>query len=354
LSFDVVSILSDLGIKYSIYSSKEDFDSTSIYGVKDIKNASSEDLSFCSLDDAEKAIMAISKSNAKVIICHHSLENLVYPRSGKQQSLIFAKNPRMVVMKIINEIYYSPSVNKKKRIRQNDKIVTAHQMSAISRSARIGKNCSIGNFTKIGDKCIIEDNTVVGDCVIIEQNTRIGKNCIIQPGTVIGADGFAYERLEDTLELQRFPHIGGVILGNNVEICSNCSIARGSLSDTIIGEGTKLDALVHIAHNVEIGRHCALTAGTIIGGSTRIGDMCWTGLNSTIKHKVKIGDKVIIGSGASVNDIDDEDIVAGVPAKSIKHKVRSNQLFLMAGQQSRTRNNLKKDSDNNNTISIEK
>jgi UDP-3-O-[3-hydroxymyristoyl] glucosamine N-acyltransferase len=355
LSFDVVSILSDLGIKYSIYSSKEDFDSTSIYGVKDIKNASSEDLSFCSLDDAEKAIMAISKSNAKVIICHQSLENLVYPRSGKQQSLIFAKNPRMVVMKIINEIYYSPSVNKKKGIRQNDKIVTAPQMSAISRSARIGKNCSIGNFTKIGDKCIIGDNTVVGDCVIIEQNTRIGTNCIIQPGTVIGADGFAYERLEDTLELQRFPHIGGVILGNNVEICSNCSIARGSLSDTIIGEGTKLDALVHIAHNVEIGRHCALTAGTIIGGSTRIGDMCWTGLNSTIKHKVKIGDKVIIGSGASViNDIDDEDIVAGVPAKSIKHKVRSNQLFLMAGQQSRTRDNLKKDSDNNNTISIEK
>jgi len=167
----------------------------------------------------------------------------------------------------------------------------------------------------------------------MEQNTRIGKNCIIQPGTVIGADCFAYERLEDTLELQRFPHIGGVVLGNNVEICSNCSIARGSLSDTIIGEGTKLDALVHIAHNVEIGRHCALTAGTIIGGSTRIGDMCWTGLNSTIKHKVKIGDKVIVGSGASViNDIDDEDIVAGVPAKSIKHKVRSNQQFLMAGQ----------------------
>lgn len=354
LSFDVVSILSNLGVKYSIYSSKEDFDSTNIYGVKDIKSASSEDLSFCSLDDAEKAIMAISKSNAKVIICHQSLENLVYPRSGKQQSLIFVKNPRMVVMKIINEIYYSPSVNRKNRTLRNDKIVVAPLTSTISKSARIGKGCSIGNFTRVGDRCIIGDNTVVGDHVIIEQNTRIGKNCIIQPGTVIGADGFAYERLEDTLELQRFPHIGGVVLGNNVEICSNCSIARGSLSDTIIGEGTKLDALVHVAHNVEIGRHCALTAGTIIGGSTRIGDMCWTGLNSTIKHKVKIGNKVIIGSGASViNDIDDEDIVAGVPAKSIKHKVRSNQLFLMAGQQSRTKNNLKKGTDNNNTISIE-
>ncbi|MGB8642255.1 MAG: UDP-3-O-(3-hydroxymyristoyl)glucosamine N-acyltransferase [Nitrososphaeraceae archaeon] len=353
-SFDVVSILSNLGIKYSIYNSKEDFDSTSIYGVKDLKSASNGDLSFCSLDDAEKAIMGISKSNAKVIICHQSLEDLVYPRSGKQQCLIFVKNPRMVMMKIINEIYYSPSVNKKKRNRQNEKILIVSPTATVSKSARIGKNCSIGNYTKIGDKCIIGDNTVIGDRVIIEQNTRIGKNCIIQPGTVIGADGFAYERLEDTLELQRFPHIGGVIIGDNVEICSNCSIARGSLSNTIIGEGTKLDALVHIAHNVEIGRHCALTAGTIIGGSTRIGDMCWTGLNSTIKHKVKIGNKVIIGSGASViNNIDDEDIVAGVPAKSIRHKVRSNQLFLMAGHQSHTSNGLKRDSDNNNTISIE-
>src|ERR687897_675079 len=358
IAYDIEFILSELRIRCSIYSSEGDFDSTCIYDVKDIKNASSKDLAFCSFDDLEKAIMIISKCNAKVILCHRSLEGLVYPKSGKQQSLIFVKNPRLAVMKIINEIYYSPSVNRNKRSRQNDEIVVAPSMSTISKSARIGKNCSIGNFTKIGDKCIIGDNTVVGDRVTIEQNTRIGKNCIIQPGTVIGADGFAYERLEDTLELQRFPHIGGVVIGNNVEICSNCSIARGSLSDTIIGEGTKIDALVHVAHNVEIGRNCALTAGTIIGGSTRIGDMCWTGLNSTLKHKVKIGNKVIIGSGASViNDIDDEDIVAGVPAKSIKFKVRSNQLFLMAGHQSRTSNSIANNldcNDNNNNNNYRK
>jgi UDP-3-O-[3-hydroxymyristoyl] glucosamine N-acyltransferase len=310
----------------------------------------------------------ISRSNAKVILCRDSLLKPLLQGGGttigrslkrkiaeRKQCLIFVENPRLAVMKLLNKIHYTPSTDKKSRNLQNESAtLESSPVVIISKLARIGKNCSIGNFTKIGDKCTIGDNTVVGDCVIIEHNTRIGKNCIIQPGTVIGADGFAYERLEDTLELQRFPHIGGVILGNNVEICSNCSIARGSLSDTIIGEGTKLDALVHIAHNVEIGRHCALTAGTVIGGSTRIGDMCWTGLNSTIKHKVEIGNKVIIGSGASViNDIDDEDIVAGVPAKSIKHKVRSNQLFLMAGQQSRPKNSLKRNS-NNNTIGIEK
>jgi UDP-3-O-[3-hydroxymyristoyl] glucosamine N-acyltransferase len=150
---------------------------------------------------------------------------------------------------------------------------------------------------------------------------------------VIGADGFAYERCVETMKLERFPHIGGVEIEDDVEICSNCSIARGSLSNTVIGNGTKLDALVHIAHNVEIGRNCALTAGVIIGGSTIIGDTCWFGLNSTLKHKIKIGNKVIVGSGASViNNIEDEDIIAGVPAKSIKHKVKTNQLFLMGGQ----------------------
>jgi UDP-3-O-[3-hydroxymyristoyl] glucosamine N-acyltransferase len=318
-----------------------------VTNVAPVDKATNNDMAYCSSVILPEMVPIISRSNAKVILCSNSLikplfrggaktigNSLMRTIAERKQCLIFVENPRLVIMKLLNEIHYFPRADKKSRNHQSETaILGSSPVVIISKSAKIGKNSSIGNFTKIGDKCIIGDNTVVGDCVIIEQNTRIGKNCIIKPGTVIGADGFAYERLEGTLELQRFPHIGGVAIGNNVEICSNCSIARGSLSDTIIGDGTKLDALVHVAHNVEIGRHCALTAGTIIGGSTRIGDMCWTGLNSTIKHKVRIGNKVIVGSGASViNDIDDEDIVAGVPAKSIKHKVTSNQLFLMAGQ----------------------
>ncbi len=84
---------------------------------------------------------------------------------------------------------------------------------------------------------------------------------------------------------------------------------------------------------MSVGKNCSLTAGSVIGGSTRIGDTCWLGLNCTLKHKIKLGKKVIVGSGASViNDVLDEDIVAGVPARSIKYKVNSEQLFLMAGQ----------------------
>jgi len=97
----------------------------------------------------------------------------------------------------------------------------------------------------------------------------------------------------------------------------------------------KIDALCHIAHNVHIGKNTQVTAGTVIGGSTRIGNNCWLGLNSTIKHKIKVGDNVIVGSGSSViHDVEDRDIVAGAPAKSIKHKlnISDDKLFLMGGQ----------------------
>lgn len=197
----------------------------------------------------------------------------------------------------------------------------------ISKTAKIGTNCRIGYFSKIGGNCIIGDNVTIGDRVTIEQNTMIGKNSRIQSGVTIGADGFSYERDEHNFALERFPHIGGVKIGDNVEVSSNCSIARGSLSDTIISDGTKLGTLVHIAHNVEIGRYCTLLDGTIIGGSTRIGDNCRSGLNCTIKHKLTIGTNVIIQNGASViSNLPDRDIVAGIPARSIKHKVRIKQL----------------------------
>jgi UDP-3-O-[3-hydroxymyristoyl] glucosamine N-acyltransferase len=163
------------------------------------------------------------------------------------------------------------------------------------------------------------------------QNCHSGNNSIIQSGVTIGEDGFAFERNADG-ELERFPHIRGVKIGDNVEVGANTNIARGSLSDTIIGNGTKVADMVHIGHNILIGKHCQIAAGTAIGGSTKIGDMCWTGLNSTLR-KVHVGNNVIVGCGAVVlHDVPDGDIVAGVPAKSIKDKVTTNKLFLMAGQ----------------------
>jgi UDP-3-O-[3-hydroxymyristoyl] glucosamine N-acyltransferase len=320
---NIESILSDLGINYHFYGDtkkKETF-----RNIATIQQGKEEDLCYCSFD-GEEAISIISKSNAEIILCKETLEQHIDQnyRSHfltKNQQLIFVDNPRAAFIKIINKIY-----NKDK------KSVGISPTAIISKSATIGSNCYIGNNVIVGEDCKIGNNTVVSDRAVIVQKCVIGNNCIIEPGVTIGADGFAYERDRETLELERFPHIGGVTIGNNVEICANTSIARGSLSDTVIGDGTKLDALVHVAHNVIIGRNCELTAGTIIGGSTTIGDTCWTGLNSTLKNKIKIGNKVIVGAGALViHDVPDEDIVAGVPARSIKYKVTSDKLFLMAG-----------------------
>ena len=242
----------------------------------------------------------------------------------KGRQLFFVENPKFALVQVMSRIY------KKQRL------VGISPTAIISESTNVGSNCFIGNYTEIGDNCEIGDNTIIYNRTSIMQNSYIGNGCIIGPGVNIGDDGFAFVR-HQTGELERFPHLKGVKIGNNVEISGNSNVDRGSLSDTWIGDGTKIDALVHIAHNVTIGRNCELTAGTIIGGSTTINEMCWTGLNSTLKDRIKVGRNVLVGAGAVViRDIEDEDIVAGVPARSIKNKITTDRvrLFMMAGQES--------------------
>jgi len=311
--------MNSVGINYYLLGSKNIL--SNIKKFASLSEAKKNEISFCS-STSKKAIELISKSRAGVIICSKSLEGIlsVYP----DKLFILVENPRLYFILLANKAMSNATIYYERQ-------TGISKTAVISESAKIGKNCAIGNFVYVGDNCVIGDNTILSDRISI-RNSIIGSNCVIQSGVSIGEDGFAYER-NINFEPEPFPHLRGVRIENNVEIRVNSSIARGSLTDTVIGEGTKLDALTHIAHNVKIGRNCLLTAGTIIGGSTIIGDVCWLGLNSTLKNKISLGNQVIVGSGASViHDIPDGDIVAGVPAKSIKHKVTSEQLFLMAGQ----------------------
>jgi UDP-3-O-[3-hydroxymyristoyl] glucosamine N-acyltransferase len=317
MGWNIESLLSDLRVEYQTNGPTQ---SKIISGVASIKEATEDELSFC-YHEGEKGASLISQSKAGVILCKKALEGLIQQKPGSQ--IFYLDNPRFVFVQIMKQIY-----NKKRNVGISSNAV-------ISKGAKIGFDCYIGDYSVIGENCKIGNNTIISERVSLVQNCSIGDGCIIQPGVTIGADGFAFERYQNG-ELERFPHIKGVKIGNYVEICANSSIARGSLSDTMIGDGTKIDALVHIAHNVVTGKNCELTAGTIIGGSTTLGDMCWTGLNSTLKDNIKVGNNALIAAGAAViHDVQDEDIVAGVPAKSIKDKVTSDLLFLMSGQKSK-------------------
>jgi UDP-3-O-[3-hydroxymyristoyl] glucosamine N-acyltransferase len=139
---------------------------------------------------------------------------------------------------------------------------------------------------------------------------KIGGYC------VIGGDGFGFWRMKSG-ELRKFPQIGGIVIEDNVEIHNHVSIDRGALGDTVIGEGTKIDNFVHVAHNVTIGKNCAIVAHAMIGGSVVIGDESWIGPSASILNGVKIGKNCVIGMGAVVvKDVPDDTIVKGNPARA--------------------------------------
>lgn len=140
----------------------------------------------------------------------------------------------------------------------------------------------------------------------IGDNVKIGHNC------TIGGQGFGYELDEDGTWFA-MPHLGNVVIENNVIIHNLTNIDRAVTGSTIIGEGCRIDSRVHIAHNVKLGKHCLVVAGVVIGGSVEVGDYTFIGMNASIKQKVKIGSHCTIGAGAIViGDVPDNTVVKGL------------------------------------------
>jgi len=219
---------------------------------------------------------------------------------------IIVENPRRTFQKILTNFFVEKIEAK------------------ISTSAKIDKSVEIGKEVYIGENVILEKNCKIGDNTIIQHNTTIFKDTIIGNNVVIGANntiggiGFGYEKDENG-DFQLIPHIGNVVLKNNVEIGNNTTIDRAVLGSTILEENVKIDNLVHIAHGVKIGRNSVIIANSMIAGSVKIGENTWLAPSSSVLNQKTIGKNSLVGMGAVVlKDVGNNEVVAGSPAKFLK------------------------------------
>jgi UDP-3-O-[3-hydroxymyristoyl] glucosamine N-acyltransferase len=223
----------------------------------------------------------ISSTQAAVVVCHSS--TLVQPRP--HQVFVQVADPKIAFVRILREIVPKPDSS------------NIHCTAIIHEEAMIHDSVSIGPFCYIG-KCSIGANTLIESHCRISDNCEIGKNVIIQSGCIIGEAGFGFAQESDGTWI-RFPHIGGVSIGDDVEIGSNTCIDSGALGATTIGRGTKIDNLVHIGHNATIGSRCIITACAQIG-AVNMGDDVWVGPNANLLRGQSIGNKAFISVGSVV------------------------------------------------------
>jgi UDP-3-O-[3-hydroxymyristoyl] glucosamine N-acyltransferase len=254
------------------------------------------------------------------------LKNLaaVVPETVKKcsaKSWIKVKDVKNSLVKILKSFYPPPIRIPRKYLMKTEDFshVKVGKDVKIGENVFIGDNCVLGNGVNVFQSSYIGNNVEIGDnCIIyphsvILDGTKIGQDVKIYPGVVIGSNGFGYQRIKDRLEA--IPHIGNVIIGNKVEVGALTMIDRGTIGDTIIGDGTKIDNSVHIAHNVKIGKNVIILAQVGIAGSSELGD------NVIIAGQVGISDHIKIGKNARVaaksgviRDVGEGESVFGFPA----------------------------------------
>lgn len=171
--------------------------------------------------------------------------------------------------------------------------------AVIDKGARIGKNVRIYPQVYIGRNAVIGDNTILYPGVKIYHDCKVGRNCILHAGVVVGSDGFGFAPDENKV-YKKIPQLGNVIIEDDVEIGANTTIDRATMDSTIIRKGTKLDNLIQIAHNVEIGENTVVAAQSGIAGSTKVGNRCVIAAQVGIVGHLKICDDIIIGAQSGV------------------------------------------------------
>lgn len=283
-----------------------------------IENAQSGDLTFA---ENEEFFARAEQSNATAIIADKRF-------SSTKKIVIQVPNARVAFAKALALFFPDPKFSA--GIHPTAVVAKSAQ---IDPSAHIGPHCVVGERVKIGARSVLQagnfigDDSQIGDDVSLFPNVtiyprgQIGNRVRIHANSVVGSDGYGYV-LDNGIH-RKVPQIGNVVIGDDVEIGAGCAIDRGALGSTVIGKGTKIDNLVHIAHNVQIGEHCLLCGQVGIAGSAKVGNYTVMAGQVGIAGHLKIGNQVIIASKSGVmNDIPDGEKWLGAPAQPDKEMKR--------------------------------
>ena len=299
------------------YSNVKDFE---IHGVESLVNAKENDMTFLNSGRYKEVSL---KTKAAACITSSNLSKFLPNKCIK----LNVRNVLLAVNQVSRMFYPKadtdyPDLN----LVDSDEIKNKYPKVIFGKNVLVGANVQIGNNTYIGSNSIIESNVIIGENCIIGsfvsvKYSLLGDNVNIKDGAKIGIKGFGF--IPTKQKNIRTPQIGKVILEEGVEIGANCTIDRGSISDTFIGRNTFLDNNIHIAHNVRVGENCIIAAQVGIAGSTTIGNNTAIGGQAGISGHLKIGNNVKIGGASGVTtDISDNSQVMGYPAVPLRDFVK--------------------------------
>ena len=291
-----------------------------ITGVAPMQSAAASELTFLERIDRIPLLKRKSKASAVVVPVGVTLEGFAVIQvtdvleAFEKIARFFAPPRNESILGISERAFVHPNA------KFGANVAVGH-FAVIEEDVVLGDNVTIHSGVQIAAGCVIGDQTTIFPNVVLYRDSVVGSRCIIHSGTIIGAFGFGYDSSQGVHKLS--VQIGNVVIGNDVEIGANSTIDRATYGSTIIGDGTKIDNFVMVAHNCKIGKHNLLCAHTGIAGSTTTGEYVVMAGRVGVKDHVHIGDRAVIGAMSGIlGDIDPDVRIVGIPATPEKEQMR--------------------------------
>ncbi len=235
-----------------------------------------------SLSDSVAEVKRIIDSEATVVLCRESVIGDIQPPAGT--AVILVPDPRLAFARLMKELF------------GQERVLGVDPAAHLHERASLGNDCWIGPRAIVG-RCQLGDGCRIGPGAILLDGVRLGNRVVVHPGAVLGLDGFGYAS-DPSGSLERIEHVGDLNIGDDVEVFAQAVIARGTLSPTWIGRGTKINSLAHVGHNTVVGEDVLIGAGAKVCGSVEIGDQVRIGPAAVVRDHLTVGSDAVLGIGA--------------------------------------------------------